>query len=279
MSKFVLTAALVLIAVRVVTAQQNHDQHRQMNQRGAQVMGFDQEKTTHHFYLYADGGAIDVAVNDASDKTNLDAIRAHLPHIAMMFSHGNFDAPMLVHDTNVPGTVEMAKLKDRITYKYAQTSKGGRVKIMTTDAEALKAVHAFLKFQITDHKTGDSLEVSKPGVMLNKPHESSFSRCLPPGLKLDDIVGTKFVGSTRPENRVSTTIEQALGELNATCKNDRLMDASGKEIYFYHLIGCWGNPPQDYNEILRKQQNELDRLKKQYTVVEMTCNPSGTPIR
>jgi hypothetical protein len=278
MSKFVLTVALVLIAVSLVTAQQDLDQHHQMNQHGAQVMGFDQEKTTHHFYLYADGGAIDVAVNDASDKTNLDAIRAHLPHIATMFSHGNFDAPMLVHDTNVPGTVEMAKLKDRINYKYAQTSKGGRVIIIATDAEALKAVHAFLKFQITDHKTGDSLEVSKPGVMPHVLHESSFSRCLPPGLKLDDIIGTKFVGSRRPENRGSTTIEQALGELNATCKNDRLMDASGKEIYFYHLIGCWGNPPRNYHEILQNQQDEIAKLKQQYTVVEITCNPSGRPI-
>lgn len=161
MAKFVITAALALIAISAMTAQQNHDQHGQMNQRGTQVMGFDQEKTTHHFYVYADGGAIDVAVNDASDKSNLDAIRAHLPHIAMLFSEGNFEAPMLVHDTKVPGTAEMGKLKDRITYKYAETPKGGRVNIITTDAEALKAVHAFLKFQIADHKTGDSSEVRK----------------------------------------------------------------------------------------------------------------------
>jgi hypothetical protein len=159
MSKFAVSAVLALIAVSPAIAQENHDHHAQMNRRGAQVMGFDQEKTTHHFYLYPDGGAIDVAVNDANDKTDLDAIRAHLPHIAMLFSEGNFEAPMLVHDTKVPGTAEMSKLKDRITYRYEKTPKGGRVNIMTTDAEALKAVHAFLKFQITDHRTGDSLEV------------------------------------------------------------------------------------------------------------------------
>jgi hypothetical protein len=145
-----------------VLAAQGHDQHHaDVNKRGDQVMGFDQEKTTHHFYLYSDGGAIDVAVNDVTDKTNLDAIRAHLPHIAMMFSQGNFDAPMLVHDTKVSGTAEMGKLKERITYKYAETPNGGRVNIITIDAEALVAVHAFLKFQISDHKTGDSLEVRK----------------------------------------------------------------------------------------------------------------------
>lgn len=132
-----------------------------MNQRGAQVMGFDQEKTTHHFYLYTDGGAIDVSVKDAADKSNLDAIRGHLPHIAMMFGQGSFDAPMMVHDTKVPGTAELAKLKDRVVYKYVETSTGGRVGITTTDSEALKAVHAFLTFQITDHKTGDVLEVKK----------------------------------------------------------------------------------------------------------------------
>jgi hypothetical protein len=141
---------------------QSHDQHHaEVNSRGGQVMGFDQEKTTHHFYLYSDGGAIDVAVNDAADKTNLDAIRAHLPHIAMLFSQGNFEAPMLVHDTNVPGTATMGNLKDRITFRYAETPKGGRMNILTTDAEALAAVHAFLKFQITDHKTGDSTDVRK----------------------------------------------------------------------------------------------------------------------
>jgi hypothetical protein len=161
MNRFAAAAVLTLLALVPVAALQSQDPHAQMNQRGGQVMGFDQDKTTHHFYLYTDGGAIDVSVKDAADKTNLDAIRAHLPHIAMMFGQGNFDAPMMVHDTKVPGTAELATLKDRVAYKYAETSKGGRVDITTADAEALKAVHAFLKFQITDHKTGDSLEVKK----------------------------------------------------------------------------------------------------------------------
>src|SRR5687767_3567165 len=95
----------------------------QMNHRGAQVMGFDQEKTAHHFYLYPDGGAIDVSVKDAADKTNLDAIRAHLPHIVTMFSEGHFDAPMLVHGTEVPGTPEMKKIKDTITWKYGEIGR------------------------------------------------------------------------------------------------------------------------------------------------------------
>jgi hypothetical protein len=132
-----------------------------MNARGAHVMGFDQDKTTHRFLLHPDGGAIDIAVMHAGDTANRDAIRAHLPHISQMFADGNFSAPMLIHETNVPGTAQMAALKNRIRFRYVETPGGGRVDIITTDAEALKGVHEFLRFQIRDHKTGDSTAVTK----------------------------------------------------------------------------------------------------------------------
>ncbi|HUD70776.1 MAG TPA: hypothetical protein VMQ62_02340 [Dongiaceae bacterium] len=133
-----------------------------MNHCGAAVMGFDQEKTAHHFFLYADGGAIEVAVKDPADANNRDAIRAHLPHIAAMFGEGNFEAPMLVHGRqDVPGIATLARLKARVAYVYRETAGGGRVTITTTDPEALKAVHEFLTFQIRDHATGDPLTLSQ----------------------------------------------------------------------------------------------------------------------
>ena len=158
----ILTLALTLLLTQATqpppTAQ---DPHAQMHARGGKVMGFDQDKTAHHFFLYADGGAIDVSVKDAADTVNRDAIRAHLPHIERLFSEGSFDAPMAVHATTVPGTAVMAARKGRLTWTYTETPRGGRVHISTTDADALAAVHAFLRFQITDHKTGDSLEITK----------------------------------------------------------------------------------------------------------------------
>ena len=74
---------------------------------------------------------------------------------------GVFVAPMLVHDTNVPGTSEMAAMKDRLSYRFIETPNGGRVDIMTKDPDALAAVHKFLRFQISDHRTGDSTTVRK----------------------------------------------------------------------------------------------------------------------
>jgi hypothetical protein len=138
------------------------DSHQTMNDRGAMVMGFDQDKTAHHFYLHEDGGAIDIAVKDASDSKDRDGIRSHLPHIAMMFGAGDFDAPMLVHDSkDVPGTPVLRKQKDKIVYRYTDTPMGGRVDIVTKDADALAALHDFLVYQIKEHQTGDPVTVSK----------------------------------------------------------------------------------------------------------------------
>ena len=158
-----MTIAVFVLAAAIASAGQStqHTHPGDVDRRGAQVMGFDQDKTTHHFLLYEDGGAIDVSVKDAADTENMGAIRAHLPHIAATFTAGNFDAPMLVHGTKVPGTTEMAAMKERITYRFAQTAKGGRVDITTTDPAAVAAVHRFLRFQIAEHRTGDSGEVRK----------------------------------------------------------------------------------------------------------------------
>ena len=151
---FVLLTVLLAVPLAAQTPSP-HGQHANA------AMGFDQAKTTHHFYLYADGGAIDVSVKDPADTQNLDAIRAHLPHIAHLFKDGNFDTPMLVHQRKVPGTDALADHKAKITYTYKETPRGGRVDIVTSDPAALDAVHTFLKFQITDHKTGDPLTLSK----------------------------------------------------------------------------------------------------------------------
>jgi hypothetical protein len=53
----------------------------------------------------------------------------------------------------------MTRLKDQIHYKYEALKDGGRVRVTSANAEAIVAVHEFLRFQITDHKTGDALEV------------------------------------------------------------------------------------------------------------------------
>lgn len=132
-----------------------------MNERGDHVMGFDHTKTTHHFRLQADGGSIEVAANSSQDTESRDQIRMHLGYIAKMFVAGNFKAPMLIHDQVPPGVPAMQKLKSDIQYEFLETEQGARIRISTHSQEALQAIHDFLRFQINEHKTGDSLEVGQ----------------------------------------------------------------------------------------------------------------------
>jgi hypothetical protein len=137
------------------------DHHAQVDARGDKVMGFDHAKTTHHFLLSAAGGSIEVTANSGEDKESRDAIRGHLTHIAKMFSDGDFEAPMLVHDRVPPGVDAMKKKKAGIQWKYEEIENGARIVAITRDPEALSAIHEFLRFQIADHRTGDPGTVKK----------------------------------------------------------------------------------------------------------------------
>ncbi len=131
------------------------DHHAHVDENGDRVMGFDHTKTTHHFLLSAGGGSIEVAANRAEDRESRDAIRAHLAHIAKMFSEGNFEAPMLIHGRTPPGVPVMKRKKAGIQWNYEEIENGARVVAVTKDREALSAIHEFLRFQIADHRTGD----------------------------------------------------------------------------------------------------------------------------
>ena len=132
-----------------------------VNARGDQGMGFSHKKTTHHFHLLADGGAIEIQSNEPADAASQEAIRRHLAMIAVKFSQGDFAIPMFIHATVPPGVEDMKRLKSKITYEAENTENGAQLRITSHDAEAVAAVHTFLRFQIQDHRTGDSLEAQK----------------------------------------------------------------------------------------------------------------------
>jgi hypothetical protein len=130
-----------------------------VEKHGDEARGFSHDKTAHHFRLYPDGGAIEVTVSDSKDSENTQAVRSHLTHIVTMFSNGEFSTPMFVHDQVPPGVPVMKEKRAEISYTFEELSAGGRVRIKTTNPDALKAIHDFLRFQITDHHTGDATDI------------------------------------------------------------------------------------------------------------------------
>src|ERR1039457_7731204 len=92
--------------------------------------------------MMSDGGAIEVTVNDPSDKTNTGAIRSHLSHLAMMFGKGDFSTPMFIHDGVPPGVTTMKLMESAIHYTYEEMPSGGRIRIKSDAPIAVAAIRS-----------------------------------------------------------------------------------------------------------------------------------------
>ena len=165
-----LLLAVMLLAGLAAGTQQpdqhhNHQHNDQrmdgVNKRGDQAMGFSHEKTTHHFRLTRDGGSIEVTANERDDVASQEHIRAHLQQITKLFKEGDFSKPMFIHGEEPPGVPAMKRLRSDVSYTFETIDRGARVRIVSANAEAIQAIHEFLRYQIKDHQTGDSLEPDK----------------------------------------------------------------------------------------------------------------------
>jgi hypothetical protein len=135
-------------------------------------MSFDQAKTTHHFKLLPDGGAVEITANDASDGVTRDGIRQHVAKIQAMFQRGDFSAPTAVHGQTPPGAAMMKRLKDQLHYTAENLPEGGELRISTSNPEARNAVYEFLRFQIKEHQTGDSM-ADPESASVKRPHPAN----------------------------------------------------------------------------------------------------------
>jgi hypothetical protein len=151
----------LVVSLALAAAAQSHQGHGQ--DRAQHAMGFDQQRTVHHFLIEPQGGTIQVTGRDARDQESERQIRAHLRHIAQAFGSGDFSLPFFVHDTEPPGAAVMKARRAALAYTFESIRGGAKVVVRTSDAEALAAVHEFLRFQIREHKTGDPLGPAAAG--------------------------------------------------------------------------------------------------------------------
>jgi hypothetical protein len=160
-----LAAAVIIGIASMAWADQEHcpmassQEHRAaVDHRHHDATGVGDDASEHHFVLAKDGGSIRLEVRDSTEVAARDRIRKHLQEIAQAFGAGDFSMPMRIHDRVPPGADVMTERSSAIRYSYAATDKGGVVTISTEDATAREAIHRFLRFQISDHGTGDPTE-------------------------------------------------------------------------------------------------------------------------
>jgi len=156
-------ALLAFVPLASVRAQAGHDHaamhpagdsaFKAMKDRGAAVMGVDQDRSTHHFTDLADGGQIELTSN-AEDSAATTRIRKHFGDIEKAFAAGDFSIAVMVHDQAIPGTDVMKAKAAAITYRMLEVPRGARLRITTGDPAAIAAIHRFLLFQRTEHHAG-----------------------------------------------------------------------------------------------------------------------------
>ncbi len=133
-------------------ASHGHD----VDMRHDALTGFSHEVSRHSFRLFATGGAIELHADHADDAKTIAAIRTHLRSVAMSFEAADYSNSLFVHGHAGDGLDTMKRMKSDIHYRFEEVPDGARVLIVTTNPEALGAVHQFLKFQVVEHRTGNS---------------------------------------------------------------------------------------------------------------------------
>jgi hypothetical protein len=119
--------------------------------RGAQVMPFDLDATTHTFTDTEDGGIQTVTADDPADAEQIALVRSHLRRERDKFGRGDFEDPAAIHGHDMEGVAELAAGYRAVAVTYVDVPDGGRLTYVTRRPELVTAVHAWFDRQVKDH--------------------------------------------------------------------------------------------------------------------------------
>ena len=119
--------------------------------KGAEVMPFDLERTTHGFAKRPDGGVQTVVADEPADEEQVRLVREHLRREAERFRRGEFDDPAAIHGDAMPGLAALRASAGRIEIGYEDVRGGARLRYAKEDGELVRALHAWFDAQVMDH--------------------------------------------------------------------------------------------------------------------------------
>jgi hypothetical protein len=127
------------------------DRQAEVAAKGASVMPFDLERTTHRFAKADTGGVQTVVADNPADTGQINLIRQHLRKETDRFSQGDYSDPGRIHGDDMPGLAALRDGAARITVTYRDDPAGGQITYTTTDPALVTALHAWFDAQVSDH--------------------------------------------------------------------------------------------------------------------------------
>ncbi len=120
-------------------------------QKGAEVMPFDLNATTHIFEKTDDGGIQQVIADDPAETEQIALIRTHLAEEAARFQQGDFHDPAMIHGDDMAGLHELMMGATQMEITYSDLPDGAQIVYATADAELINALHNWFDAQVADH--------------------------------------------------------------------------------------------------------------------------------
>lgn len=121
-------------------------------QRGAQVMPFHLEQTTHLFSKTDHGGVQQVIAKDPANREQIALIREHLLKISKAFMHDDFSDPARIHGDEMPGLTELRNAQPgQIQIRYKELPEGAEIDYATDNPGLIEAIHQWFDAQLQDH--------------------------------------------------------------------------------------------------------------------------------
>ncbi|MGJ0516036.1 MAG: aspartate carbamoyltransferase [Methylomicrobium sp.] len=147
-----LSAALLMAASALAADKATENRLDEVAKRGAHVMPFSLEQTTHIFSKTEKGGLQQVIVKNNSNTGQIGLIRQHLSKISQEFMRGDFSDPAMIHDEDMPGLAELRKAPPgRIKIVYKELPNGAKIDYSTDDRQLIDAIHRWFDAQLSDH--------------------------------------------------------------------------------------------------------------------------------
>jgi alpha-acetolactate decarboxylase len=120
--------------------------------RGAEVMPFSLDATTHVFRKTKNGGTQQVIAKSTSNVEQIRLIREHLREIEKHFAGGNFSSPAAIHGDAMPGLSVLKQAKPgEIRVRYRELSNGAELQFSSNKLSLIDALHQWFDAQLSDH--------------------------------------------------------------------------------------------------------------------------------
>ncbi len=120
-------------------------------EKGARVMPFDLEETTHVFEKWETGGVQKVVADDPNDADQVALIRGHLEEEAAAFRRGDLSDPSEIHGEEMPGLEELEAGAEEMDIRYSDLPDGAKVEYKTSNPALVAALHDWFDAQVSDH--------------------------------------------------------------------------------------------------------------------------------